>query len=116
MAKADYYNLLGVSRDASEQELKRAYKKLAMKYHPDRNQGDKSAEKKFKEVSEAYEVLSDQNKRQAYDQFGHDGLGSEVWSRRGFQGGSFNDIFGDVFGDILVEEQDLKAEQEEDQI
>ena len=74
MAKADYYNLLGVSRDASEQELKRAYKKLAMKYHPDRNQGDKNAEKKFKEVSEAYEVLSDQNKRQAYDQFGHDGL------------------------------------------
>ena len=67
MAKADYYNLLGVSRDASEQELKRAYKKLAMKYHPDRNQGDKNAEKKFKEVSEAYEVLSDQNKRQAYD-------------------------------------------------
>jgi molecular chaperone DnaJ len=63
MAKADYYSLLGVSRDASNQELKRAYKKLAMKYHPDRNQGDKEAEAKFKEVSEAYEVLTDQNKR-----------------------------------------------------
>ena len=63
MAKADYYSLLGVSRNASEQELKKAYKKLAMKYHPDRNQGDKdAAEKKFKEVSEAYEVLADQNK------------------------------------------------------
>ncbi len=73
MAKADYYSLLGVSRDASDQELKRAYKKLAMKYHPDRNQGDKEAEKKFKELSEAYEVLSDQTKRQAYDQFGHEG-------------------------------------------
>ena len=71
MAKADYYSLLGVSRDASNQELKRAYKKLAMKYHQDRNQGDKEAEEKFKEVSEAYEVLTDQNKRQAYDQFGH---------------------------------------------
>ena len=74
MAKEDYYSLLGVSRGASEAELKKAYKKLAMKYHPDRNQGDKSAEAKFKEVSEAYEVLTDQNKRQAYDQFGHEGL------------------------------------------
>ena len=101
MAKADYYNLLGVSRDASEQELKRAYKKLAMKYHPDRNQGDKNAEKKFKEVSEAYEVLSDQNKRQAYDQFGHEGLDQRFGQGGGFQGGSFNDIFGDVFGDIF---------------
>jgi len=101
MAKADYYSLLGVSRDASEQELKRAYKKLAMKYHPDRNQGDKEAEKKFKEVSEAYEVLSDQNKRQAYDQFGHEGLDARFGQGGGFQGGSFNDIFGDVFGDIF---------------
>ena len=101
MAKADYYTLLGVSRDASDQELKRAYKKLAMKYHPDRNQGDKDAEKKFKEVSEAYEVLSDQSKRQAYDQFGHDGLDQRFGQGGGFQGGSFNDIFGDVFGDIF---------------
>ena len=102
MAKADYYSLLGVSRNASEQELKKAYKKLDLKYHPDRNQGDKdTAEKKFKEVSEAYEVLSDQNKRQAYDQFGHDGLDQRFGQNGGFQGGSFNDIFGDVFGDIF---------------
>ena len=87
MAKADYYSLLGVSRNASEQELKKAYKKLAMKYHPDRNQGDKDvAEKKFKEVSEAYEVLSDQNKRQAYDQFGHDGTRSKIWTKRRVSG------------------------------
>ena len=101
MAKADYYSLLGVARDASDQELKRAYKKLAMKYHPDRNQGDKEAEAKFKEVSEAYEVLTDQNKRQAYDQFGHEGLDQRFGQNGGFQGGSFNDIFGDVFGDIF---------------
>ena len=101
MAKADYYSLLGVSRDASNQELKRAYKKLAMKYHPDRNQGDKEAEAKFKEVSEAYEVLTDKNKRQAYDQFGHEGLDQRFGQNGGFQGGSFNDIFGDVFGDIF---------------
>ena len=101
MAKEDYYSLLGVSRGASEAELKKAYKKLAMKYHPDRNQGDKSAEAKFKEVSEAYEVLTDQNKRQAYDQFGHEGLDQRFGQNGGFQGGSFNDIFGDVFGDIF---------------
>ena len=101
MAKEDYYSLLGVSRGASEAELKKAYKKLAMKHHPDRNQGDKSAEAKFKEVSEAYEVLTDQNKRQAYDQFGHEGLDQRFGQNGGFQGGSFNDIFGDVFGDIL---------------
>jgi len=101
MAKADYYSLLGVARNASDQELKRAYKKLAMKYHPDRNQGDKEAEAKFKEVSEAYEVLTDQNKRQAYDQFGHEGLDQRFGQNGGFQGGSFNDIFGDVFGDIF---------------
>jgi len=101
MAKEDYYSLLGVSRGASEAELKKAYKKLAMKYHPDRNQGDKSAEAKFKEVSEAYEVLTDQNKRQAYDQYGHEGLDQRFGQNGGFQGGSFNDIFGDVFGDIF---------------
>ncbi len=101
MAKADYYELLGVSRNASDQDLKKAYKRLAMKYHPDRNQGDKSAEKKFKNISEAYEVLSDSNKRQAYDQFGHEGLDQRFGPGGGFQGGSFNDIFGDVFGDIF---------------
>ena len=103
MAKQDYYQTLGVSRDASPAELKKAYKKLAMKHHPDRNQGDKASESKFKELSEAYEVLSDTNKRQTYDQFGHDGLDSRFGGAGGgySAGGSFNDIFGDVFGDIF---------------
>ena len=74
MAKADYYDTLGVSRDASSAQIKKAYKKLAMKYHPDRNAGDKKSEEKFKELSEAYEVLSDSSKRQTYDQFGHEGM------------------------------------------
>ena len=71
MAKADYYDLLGASRDTSEDDLKKAYRKLAMKYHPDRNPDDKAAEHKFKEISEAYHVLSDKEKRAAYDRFGH---------------------------------------------
>src|SRR5919199_5588645 len=71
MAKQDYYSLLGVSRDAGADELKKAYRKLAMQYHPDRNPGDKAAEQKFKEISEAYEVLKDDQKRAAYDRFGH---------------------------------------------
>ena len=102
MAKTDYYQSLGVSRDASPAEIKKAYKKLAMKHHPDRNQGDKASEAKFKELSEAYEVLSDTNKRQTYDQFGHEGMDSRFGGPGGFSGGgSFNDIFGDVFGDIF---------------
>ena len=76
MAKTDYYELLGVGRSASADEIKKAYRKLAMKYHPDKNQGDTAAEAKFKEISEAYEVLSDPGKRQRYDQFGHDGMKS----------------------------------------
>ena len=77
MAKRDYYEVLGVDRSASSEELKKAYRKVAMKYHPDRNPGDEEAEEKFKEASEAFEVLSDQGKRQRYDQFGHsaEGLG-----------------------------------------
>ncbi len=98
MAKADYYSTLGVNRDASSDAIKKAYKKLAMKHHPDRNQGDKSAEAKFKELSEAYEVLSDPDKRTTYDQFGHEGVNSRFGQAGGFSGGSFNDIFGDVFG------------------
>ena len=74
MAKRDYYTVLGVGRDAGEEEIKKAYRKLAVKYHPDKNPGDKSAEESFKEATEAYEVLKDQQKRQVYDQFGHDGL------------------------------------------
>ena len=98
--KRDYYEVLGVSKDASAEELKRAYKKLAIKYHPDKNPGDKVAEEKFKEAAEAYEVLSDSNKRAQYDQFGHNMPGGG-----GFGGGagfsSFEDIFkhfGDIFG------------------
>ncbi|WP_312632184.1 DnaJ domain-containing protein, partial [Mammaliicoccus sciuri] len=72
--KRDYYEVLGISKDAEAQEIKKAYRKLAMKYHPDRNPGDKEAEEKFKEINEAYEVLSDDTKRKTYDQFGHDGL------------------------------------------
>ncbi|KAB2831833.1 MAG: DnaJ domain-containing protein, partial [Caedimonadaceae bacterium] len=71
MAKRDYYEVLGVPKDASADDMKKAYRKLAMKYHPDRNQGDKSAEHKFKELNEAYEVLKDDQKRSAYDRFGH---------------------------------------------
>ena len=102
MAKRDYYEVLGVSRGADEKEIKRAYRKLAMKYHPDRNPDDEEAETKFKEASEAYEVLTDENKRAAYDQFGHAGVDGQTGGG-GFGGGgaSFSDIFGDVFGDIF---------------
>ena len=89
MNKRDYYETLNVSREAGEEEIKRAYRKLAMKYHPDRNPGDKEAEESFKEAAEAYEVLRDREKRQIYDQFGHEGLSGTGF--RGFSG--FNDIF-----------------------
>ena len=103
MAKQDYYETLGVTRNASEAELKKAYRRLAMKYHPDRNQGDAKAEEKFKAAKEAYEVLSDPQKRAAYDQFGHAGVDpSATPGGGGFRGGgSFSDIFDDVFGDIF---------------
>lgn len=101
MAKRDYYEILGVAKGASEDELKKAYRKLAIQYHPDKNPGDKTAEEKFKEIAEAYSVLSDPQKRARYDQYGHAGLGG---SDGGFGGGGFNmeDIFsqfGDIFGD-----------------
>lgn len=101
MSKRDYYEVLGVSKSASEQELKKAYRRVAMKYHPDRNPGDKEAEEKFKEASEAYEVLSDENKRAAYDRFGHAGVEGAGGMGGGAGFGSFSDIFGDVFGDIF---------------
>ena len=103
MAKADYYKLLDVARSAGESDIKKAYRRLAMKYHPDRNPGDKSAEEKFKEAKEAYEVLSDTAKRGVYDQHGHAGIDA-VRQRGGAGGGgaeAFGDIFGDVFGDIF---------------
>ncbi|MGH8278202.1 MAG: molecular chaperone DnaJ [Gammaproteobacteria bacterium] len=103
MNKRDYYEVLGVGRSASEAEIKTAYRRLAMKYHPDRNLGDKSAENKFKEAKEAYEVLDDAEKRSTYDQYGHAGV--EAGAARG-RGGfnpadAFGDIFGDMFGDIF---------------
>ena len=96
MAK-DYYEILGVSKTASEAELKKAYRKLAIKYHPDKNQGDKEAEEKFKELSEAYEVLSDPQKRQQYDQFGHAAF---TGAGRGATGGGFHDPF-DIFSQVF---------------
>lgn len=102
MAKRDYYEVLGVSKDVDAAELKKAYRRVAMKFHPDRNPDDPSAEEKFKEANEAYEILSDENKRASYDRFGHAGVDGQAGGGGGFSGGgSFSDIFGDVFGDIF---------------
>ncbi|GHC34669.1 molecular chaperone DnaJ [Aidingimonas halophila] len=107
MSKRDYYEILGVERGADQKEIKKAYRRLAQKYHPDRNPDDSSAAEKFREVSEAYEVLTDDEKRAAYDQFGHAGVDGEAgggFGAGGFGGagaGGFSDIFGDVFGDIF---------------
>ncbi len=100
MSKTCYYEVLGVSQSASEGEIKKAYRKMAMKYHPDRNPDNAEAEDKFKEASEAYEVLSDSQKRATYDQFGHAGLEGGAGGG-GFSGGGFGDAFGDIFGDIF---------------
>lgn len=100
MASRDYYEVLEVSRTADDGEIKKSYRRLAMRYHPDRNPGDSQAEERFKEISEAYEVLSDPQKRQAYDRFGHAGVqggGGPGFGAGGFAGGGFGDIFGDLF-------------------
>lgn len=105
MAKRDYYEVLGVARNASEADIKKAYRRAAQKYHPDRNPDDAEAIEKFKEAKEAYEILADAQKRAAYDQFGHAGVDASMGGggpgAGGFGGGSFSDIFGDVFGDIF---------------
>ena len=103
--RRDFYDVLGVSKNASDAEIKKAYRRMAGKHHPDRNPGDKAAEAKFKEVNEAYQILSDSQKRAAYDQFGHAGVDPNMQGGHGgFDGagaGGFGDIFGDVFGDIF---------------
>lgn len=104
MAKEDFYKLLGIEKNASEAEIKKSYRRMAMKFHPDRNKDDPAqSEKKFKQIKEAYEVLSDAKKRAAYDQFGHAGVDQSMGGGPGFGGGGadFGDIFGDVFGDIF---------------
>jgi molecular chaperone DnaJ len=106
MAKADYYQTLGVGKNASKEEIKSSYRKLAMKHHPDKNPGDAASEAKFKEASEAYQVLSDSQKKSNYDQFGHaafengGGGGGGFGDFGGFDSGSFSNIFDDFFGDF----------------
>ncbi|MBU0752110.1 MAG: molecular chaperone DnaJ [Gammaproteobacteria bacterium] len=102
MAKRDYYEVLGVNRDASDDEIKKAYRRLAMKHHPDRNPDNPKAEEHFKEAKEAYEILSEAQKRQAYDQFGHAGVDPSMGGGQGGPGmGGFSDAFSDIFGDIF---------------
>src|SRR5262252_5982597 len=116
MAKQDYYETLGVARDANAEQLKRAYRALAMKYHPDRNPGDKSAEHRFKEISEAYDVLKDDQKRAAYDRFGHQAFenGTAGPHAGGFDftsAGGFADIFEEMFGEFMGGRRGQQARQ-----
>ena len=101
MAKRDYYEVLGISRSASPDEIKKAYRKLALKYHPDRNPDDKKAEETFKELSQAYEILSDSQRKSQYDQFGHAAESMGGAGGNPFQGTGFGDIFGDVFSEFF---------------
>ena len=102
MSKQDFYQTLGIAKNSTDAEIKKAYRRQAMKHHPDRNPGNKASEEKFKEAKEAYEVLSDPQKRSTYDQFGHAGMNTQSGMGGGFNpGDSFNDIFGDMFGDIF---------------
>ena len=113
MDEKDYYEVLGVSKDATPEDIKKAYRKLAMKYHPDKNSGNKKAEERFKEISNAYEVLSDPEKKQAYDQRGMEGVHDT-----GFQGFTSNDDifshFGDIFGDVSFGMRETGPEQGDD--
>src|SRR6185503_5886973 len=109
MAKRDFYAVLGVNRDAAEDEIKKSYRRMAMKHHPDRNTGDKESEEKFKECKEAYEVLTDARKCAAYDQFGHAGVDQAAAFGAGARGaegfGGFADAFGDIFGEIFGQQR-----------
>ncbi len=107
MAKRDYYEILGIAKNASEEDIKKAYRKLAMKHHPDRNQGDasKAAEEKFKEAKEAYEMLSDAQKRAAYDQYGHAGVDPNRGAGGAEGYGGFAEAFGDIFGDMFGQQR-----------
>ena len=104
MAKRDFYQILGVAKSATADEIKKAYRKVAMQYHPDRNPGDKAAEEKFKEAAEAYEILSDADKRAQYDRYGHAGVGNGARGYGGSGNMNMDDIFsqfGDIFGDDI---------------
>jgi molecular chaperone DnaJ len=104
MSKKDYYEILGVAKSATADEIKKAFRKLAMQHHPDKHQGDKGAEQKFKEINEAYEILKDDQKRAAYDRMGHSAFqgGGQGFNQGGFDfNGNFSDIFGDIFGDFM---------------
>ena len=103
MSKRDYYDVLGVNRDAGDDEIRKAYRKLAMKFHPDRNPDNPKADEHFKEVKEAYEILSDAQKRAAYDQYGHAGVDPQFGGGGfgGFGGGGFSDAFGGIFDEIF---------------
>ena len=120
MSKEDFYDVLGVGKEADNNSLKSAYRKLAMKYHPDRNPGNVSAEKKFKEISEAYEVLSNPEKKAAYDQYGHDAFSGSGGGQGGFSEGfgsgfgSFSDIFEDFFGDASGQRNNERLKRGED--
>ncbi len=112
MTDKDYYNILGISRKANKNEIKRAYKRLAIKYHPDRNKGNKIYENKFKEVKEAYEILIDDKKRSMYDQYGHSAFDQNSYTNSDFTSSSdFSDIFGDVFGDIFGNKKSNKSKK-----
>lgn len=116
MSKRDCYEVLGVGKGAEKSDIKKAFRKLAMKYHPDRNPDDKSAEAKFKEIKEAYEILSDASKRKAYDQFGHAGLGGAAGGSGfgGFRSGGFGDSFSDIFGEGFGRGSQSRAERGSD--